>query len=137
PFGKRSVWHPPLDDAKSHAFFVCMSHYGPRLILNQAKGATCTNTLYRAAFYAGVTATGRRALSLALISSFGQLSAEHHGRRYGAGMLKHEPSEAEAIRCADSSPSARSHRRLQARRCSAAGGGRCGRQTGGRQVFGL
>jgi adenine-specific DNA-methyltransferase len=96
-FGKRQAWHSPLDDAKSDAFFTGMSHHGPRLILNRAKGATCTNTLYRAAFYPSVTATGRRALSLALISSFGQLSAEYHGRCYGAGMLKHEPSEAEAI----------------------------------------
>jgi adenine-specific DNA-methyltransferase len=97
-FNKREIWHRPLDGTETHAFFTSMSHFGPRLVLNATDGATCTNTLYRATFKKAVNATERRVLSISLISSFGQLSSERHGRSYGAGMLKHEPSEAHRIR---------------------------------------
>lgn len=97
-FNKREIWHRPLDGVETHAFFTSMSHYGPRLVLNAADGATCTNTLYRAVFKKAVNRTERKVLSISLISSFGQLSSERHGRSYGAGMLKHEPSEAHRIR---------------------------------------
>ncbi len=97
-FGKRPVWHRPLDGAEADAFFTCMSHYGPRLVLNRSNDVTCTNTLYRGKFHPHVNAIERKALCVALVSSFGQLSAERSGRAYGAGMLKHEPSEAEAIK---------------------------------------
>jgi len=92
-FNKRPVWYRPLDRRSADAFFVGMSHYGPRLVLNRS-GTTCTNSLYRVAFKSAVSDRIRQLLALSLQSTYSQLSAEQVGRAYSAGMLKHEPSDA-------------------------------------------
>jgi hypothetical protein len=95
-----------------------MYQHGPRIILNDV-GTTSTNTIHRIYFKgamasgesgselpfplsasgASVTAEGwRRACAVSILSTFSQLSGELQGRSYGAGVLKHEPSEARRIR---------------------------------------
>lgn len=96
-FNKRPIWYQPLDKKKSEAFFAGMSHLGPRLVLNSS-GATCTNSLYRVSFKSNISKRTKQVLALLVQSTFSQLSAEHEGRAYSAGMLKHEPSDAGLIR---------------------------------------
>jgi hypothetical protein len=40
----------------------------------------------------------KKACAISILSTFSQLSGELQGRCYGAGVLKHEPSEASRIR---------------------------------------
>lgn len=95
-FKKRSIWYAPDDGRIPDAFFPVMNHHGPRLVLNDAK-VTCTNTIHRAFFYDSITGLQRKLVSISMLTSFSQLSAEFVGRRYGSGVLKHEPREAEKI----------------------------------------
>ena len=118
-FRKRKLWHRPDDDRPPDAFFPYMYQHGPRLILNEV-GTTSTNTIHRVYFKddsltifediyslrAEVSAAERirlstrgwrRTFALSILSTFSQLSGELHGRSYGAGVLKHEPSEAARI----------------------------------------
>ncbi len=95
-FKKRSVWSYTNDTSIPDAFFPVMQHHGPRLVLNNS-GMNCTNSVHRAYFRASVTTTEKRLLSLSLLSTFSQISAEICGRSYGSGALKHEPREAERI----------------------------------------
>lgn len=95
-FKKRSVWYAPDDGRIPDAFFPVMNHHGPRLVLNDAE-ITCTNTIHRAFFYSSITDFKKRLVSISMLTSFSQLSAEFVGRRYGSGVLKHEPREAEKI----------------------------------------
>lgn len=95
-FKKRSIWHAP-DDAKiPDAFLSVMNHNGPRLVLNEAR-MNCTNTIHRVFFVKPLDDTTKKLLVISLLTSFSQLSAEFVGRRYGSGVLKHEPREAEKI----------------------------------------
>jgi adenine-specific DNA-methyltransferase len=96
-FGKRLHWFKPLNADVSDAFFSGMSHHGPRLVLNSAN-VPCTNSLYCVTFAQPCSLKQRRLIAISLMSTFGQLSAEICGRRYGAGMLKHEPNDAGNIR---------------------------------------
>ena len=95
-FGKRPVWFRPMLDRRPDAFFVSMSHHGPRLVLNAAR-VPCTNSLYEVTFRADVSDHRRRVIAVSLISTFAQLSAELAGRKYGSGMLKLEPSDAKKV----------------------------------------
>lgn len=95
-FKKRPVWHAPDDGRVPDAFFPVMNHNGPRLVLNEY-GVTCTNTIHRAFFRNAMSEHEKKLLSISLLTSFSQLSAEFVGRRYGSGVLKHEPREAEKI----------------------------------------
>ena len=95
-FRKRSVWHHPDDGNVPDAFFPVMHHGGPRLVLNEGK-YPCTNTIHRAFFKSDTGMLDRKLTSLTLLSSFSQISSEIEGRSYGAGVLKHEPREAERI----------------------------------------
>jgi hypothetical protein len=96
-FGKRPQWFRPQVNKKPDAFFTCMSHSGPRLVLNEAQVA-CTNSLYEIKFCAKLSHSTRLLIAISMMTTFAQLSAELEGRRYGAGMLKHEPSDATRIR---------------------------------------
>jgi hypothetical protein len=96
-FAKRPIWHQPFGGQPPDAFFTGMSHLAPRLVLN-SDGLDCTNTLYRVRFLDAVPVETRRLVALCLISTPGQLSAELEGRPYGAGLLKHEPSDARRIK---------------------------------------
>lgn len=95
-FKKRRNWAQPDDGNPPDAFFPVMHHGGPRLVLNP-QNIQCTNTVHRAYFKPRVSDTKRRLIALSLLSTFSQLSAEIEGRSYGAGVLKHEPREAERI----------------------------------------
>lgn len=79
------------------AFFPVMHHWGPRLVLNPY-GFTNTNTIHRVYFPEAMDDVSRKLIAISLLTSFSQLSAELVGRRYGSGVLKHEPREAEKIR---------------------------------------
>jgi hypothetical protein len=95
-FKKRPVWSSIEDGCPPDAFFPVMQHHGPRLILNKS-GINCTNSVHRAYFSDNVSSTESMLLSLSLLSTFSQISAEICGRSYGSGALKHEPREAEKI----------------------------------------
>ena len=95
-FKKRKIWSHPDDGRPPDAFFPVMHHLGPRLALNEAR-INCTNTLHRVYFKNKPNKSLQKLLALSMISSFSQISAEIVGRKYGAGILKHEPREAEKI----------------------------------------
>lgn len=96
-FSKRQPWYAPDDNLIPDAFLSVMNHYGPRMILNDAK-VTCTNTIYRAYFTnQQLSDKEKKVIAISLLTSFSQLSAEYTGRRYGSGVLKHEPSEMRKI----------------------------------------
>lgn len=96
-FRKRATWWRPHDGRVADAFFPVMHHYGPRIVLNP-DGCANTNTIHRVYFDQAVTPLQRKLLAVSILSSYAQLSAELVGRRYGSGVLKHEPREAEKIR---------------------------------------
>ena len=95
-FKGRKVWSNPDDGKPPDAFFPVMRHLGPRLALNEAK-INCTNTLHRVYFKKNLNKSLQKLLTLSMLSSFSQISAEIVGRKYGSGILKHEPSEAKKI----------------------------------------
>ena len=95
-FKKRSVWCKSDDGAPPDAFFPVMQHHGPKLVLNES-GYNCTNSIHRVHFKSNLSKTDKRLVSLSLLSTFSQISAEFCGRSYGSGALKHEPREAEKI----------------------------------------
>ncbi len=96
-FRKRKIWWQPNDGRVPDAFFPVMHHYGPRLVLNP-DGLTNTNTIHRVYFRKRMTKPRQKLLAVSMLTTFAQVSAEMVGRRYGSGVLKHEPREAERIR---------------------------------------
>jgi hypothetical protein len=80
-----------------------MSHFGPRLIVNDA-AAWSSNLLHGVKL--GPVAPPPRALAAAMASSLTLLSAEIEGRAYGGGVLKLETKEAERVLVPTLSPSA-------------------------------
>lgn len=102
-FKKRALWHRPDDGRIPDAFFPYMYHHGPRFILNEV-GITSTNTIHRVYFKPNARPDGisedtwHKVCAISILSTFSQLSGELQGRCYGAGVLKHEPSEASRIR---------------------------------------
>lgn len=94
-FQKRKIWSQPDDRKIPDAFFPVMHHHGPRLTLNKAQ-YQCTNTVHRV-FFKKLLLREKKLIAISLLTSFSQLSAELVGRRYGSGVLKHEPREAEKI----------------------------------------
>lgn len=95
-FRKRSVWHLPCDGKFPDAFLPVMHHDGPRLVLNVI-GCNSTNTVHRVYFHQQASASDHKLLAISLLTTFSQISAEMVGRRYGSGVLKHEPRDAERI----------------------------------------
>nr|WP_176943527.1 N-6 DNA methylase [Sphingomonas sp. YR710] len=95
-FKKRTIWSAPNDGNCPHAFLPVMHHEGPRLVLNDLN-CVSTNTVHRVFFHADVTENIQRLASISMLTSFSQISAELVGRRYGSGVLKHEPRDAERI----------------------------------------
>lgn len=95
-FRKRSCWSQPIDGNMPDAFIPVMHHTGPRLVLNNYR-CHCTNTIHRVFFQQNVTEVVQKQIAVSLLSSFSQVSAELVGRRYGSGVLKHEPRDAERI----------------------------------------
>lgn len=95
-FKKRPIWHLPSDGKIPDGFFPVMNHHGPRLVINEL-GINCTNTIHRVYFKESLSILDRKLVAISLLTSFSQISAEFVGRRYGSGVLKHEPREAEKI----------------------------------------
>lgn len=95
-FKKRSIWSATSDGKIPDAFFPVMHHTGPRLVLNPNQ-FNCTNTIHRVFFLDTVDEARRQLIALSLLTTFSQISAELCGRRYGSGVLKHEPRDAERI----------------------------------------
>ena len=95
--GKRPYWQCPQLGLIPDAFLRYMGKVGPRLVINRSK-SYCTNTIHAIFFKANVSAAQRKAICLALHSTYSQLSAEFEGRQYNSGVLKLEPSEAKKIR---------------------------------------
>ncbi len=96
-FKKRAVWHQPIYGKIPDAFFPYMHNDGPRLVLNNA-GINCTNTIHRVFFNSTLKEHEKKLISISILTTFSQLSAEIEGRCYGSGVLKHEPKEAMNIR---------------------------------------
>lgn len=96
-FKRRAVWHQPIYGKIPGAFFPYMHNVGPRLVLNNA-GINCTNTIHRVFFNSTVKEYEKKLISISMLTTFSQLSAEIEGRSYGSGVLKHEPREAMNIR---------------------------------------
>lgn len=57
-----------------------------------------TNSVHRLYFKDSVAKIQIKAITISILSTFSLLSAEVEGRSYGAGVLKHEPSEASRIK---------------------------------------
>lgn len=96
-FNKRKIWWQPNDGRVPDAFFPVMHHHGPRLVLNP-DGLTSTNTIHRVYFRKQMSQPCRKLVAVSMLTTFAQVSAEMVGRRYGSGVLKHEPRESERIR---------------------------------------
>lgn len=94
-FSKRTKWYRFLDDKVPDAFFVFMTHLGPRLVINNTK-ANATNSLYRVFLNSGQKRR-EKLLAISLQTTFTQLAAERLGRILGSGGLKLEPSEVKQL----------------------------------------
>lgn len=95
-FRKRPHWSTISDGKTPDAFFPVMHHHGPRLVLN-TDALNCTNTIHRVFFADHISVERQRLAALSMLSTFSQISAELCGRRYGSGVLKHEPRDADRI----------------------------------------
>ena len=95
-FRKRPIWSAISDGKVPHAFLPVMHHDGPRLVLNTAN-MNCTNTIHRVFFKDETPIWQQRLAALSMLTTFSQISAELCGRRYGSGVLKHEPRDADRI----------------------------------------
>lgn len=96
-FKKHNPWYEPDDYKIPDAFLVYMNQYGPRLILNNAK-LNCTNSVHRLYFKSQTSLVQQKLISISMMTSYTQLSAEIEGRNYGTGVLKIEPSDGNRIK---------------------------------------
>lgn len=94
-FKKREKWYTPTVGESPHALLTYMNRCGPRLVLLETD-ATCTNTLHRV-WFTRDQEINRKLVSISLITSYSQLSAEIYGRPYGGGVLKIEPKGARLL----------------------------------------
>lgn len=95
-FKSRQNWYSPDDMRIPDAFLSVMNHDGPRIVLNEMK-VNCTNTIHRGYFLEQIKPQKQKLIAISMMTSLSQLSAEFVGRRYGSGVLKHEPSEMKKI----------------------------------------
>lgn len=95
-FNRREIWHRPDDGRIADAFIGCISHLGPRLVLNSEK-VQAANSVYRFDFVDNTNSKKKKVLAIALLTTFSQLSAELHGRPLGSGGLKLEPGDISQI----------------------------------------
>jgi tRNA1(Val) A37 N6-methylase TrmN6 len=90
---KRSPWWKVDTGSGCDAIFTYMNDRGPRIVI-AADDIRCTNTLHQIRFSPELSYDERLVVTLSMISSFGQLAAEHIGRPYGGGVLKFELTDA-------------------------------------------
>lgn len=88
-------WRVPLV-APADLLLTYMNADTPRLTTNSA-GARHLNSVHGVYLRPGLRQLGRRLLPIASLNSVTLLGAETVGRAYGGGMLKVEPSEADAL----------------------------------------
>jgi adenine-specific DNA-methyltransferase len=93
---QRRPWYRITDLAVSPAFLTYMSGHAPRLVLNKAR-VLCTNAIHRVWWKEVLSTTMEQVVSLSFLTSLAGLTAESHGRNYGGGALKLEPSDASKI----------------------------------------
>jgi adenine-specific DNA-methyltransferase len=91
-FKRREIWHQPDDGRIADAFIGCISHFGPRLIIN-TESIQAANSVYRFDFIPNTTIKQKRVIAISLLTTFSQLSAELKGRPLGSGGLKLEPKD--------------------------------------------
>jgi adenine-specific DNA-methyltransferase len=89
----RNTWYRPPVVPVPDLFFTYMSHRYPRLLSNSAK-ATFVNSMHGVRLREGMPRESSVALPLLAFNAVTMLGAEIHGRSYGGGILKMEPSEA-------------------------------------------
>jgi len=95
---KRSgIWHRFNDKRIPDAFFPYMQNKGTWIVINKAC-INSTNSIHRLYRRSNVNERKLKLAAISILSTFSQLSAETEGRTYGAGVLKHEPSEAAKIK---------------------------------------
>lgn len=94
-FAKRKCWYVFLEGRRPDAFFVFMTHNGPRIVLNSVS-ADSTNGLYRVKFKPPHISS-RKLIALSLQTTYSQIEAERFGRPRGSGALKLEPSDCKNI----------------------------------------
>jgi hypothetical protein len=92
----RDPWYAVPVVAPPMAFLTYMSNEFPRLVLNRI-GARSTNTVHGVYPLARLSAREQAGFVVAFYNSITMLSAELSGRSYGGGVLKLEPTEAEAV----------------------------------------
>ena len=88
--GKRDPWFRVDSSPAPDAFGTCARMGSPLLVLNRA-GVRCTNTLHEIRWHQPNGMVPKAACAGFLTSAVGAW-AEYHGRRYGGGVLKLEPS---------------------------------------------
>lgn len=96
-FQKNSDWWKFPQGAIPDAFFSYMNKWGASLILNTAK-ANCTNSVHKAFFKSKLSKKDKLLISIALQSSYAQLSSELESRIYSSNVLKFEPTLSKEIR---------------------------------------
>jgi adenine-specific DNA-methyltransferase len=94
---RSGIWHRFNDNRIPDAFFPYMQNIGTWIVINKA-GINSTNSIHRLYRQGGVDDVQIKLAAISILSTFSQLSSELEGRTYGAGVLKHEPSEAVKIR---------------------------------------
>jgi len=95
---KRSgVWHCFNDNRIPDAFFPYMQNKETWIVINKAR-INATNSIHRLYRRDNIGEKEIKLSAISILSTFSQLSAEIKGRTYGAGVLKHEPSEAAKIK---------------------------------------
>lgn len=92
----RSPWYRVTRTAPPDMILTAMSSTSPRLSVNSAQVAVC-NTLHAVWRRSGSGAATASTLAAAALSSLTELSAELEGRALGGGLLKLEPSAAQAL----------------------------------------
>lgn len=86
----RDPWYRVDLQLVPDAFATCTRLGAPLLVLNLA-GCRCTNALHAMYWHRGIEASPS-AISVGFLTSAVSVWAELHGRRYGGGVLKMEPS---------------------------------------------
>ncbi len=92
----RTPWYRVTRTAPPDLMLTAMASASPRLSVNDAQVAVC-NTLHGVWRRSGSGAAAATTLAAASLSSLSELSAELEGHALGGGLLKLEPSAAQAL----------------------------------------